>query len=198
MCQLIETIKIKDKTICNIEYHTKRFNKTRKKLFNISSEIDLNDIIKIPANLTSETYKCRVTYSTDIELIEFEKYEKKEIKSLKVINYNNIDYSYKYKDRTLLNKLFEKRNDCDDIIIVKNNLVTDSSYANIVFFDGQNWYTPTKPLLPGTKRALLLSTGKIEEREIMKSDIYNYEKISLINAMLDLSECIIDVKNIKM
>ncbi|MCA1759522.1 MAG: aminotransferase class IV, partial [Bacteroidales bacterium] len=91
-------------------------------------------------------------------------------------------------DRERLNLLFEKRGICDDIIIVKNGCITDSSFANIVFFDGVKWWTPDTPLLPGTQRAKLLEENKIFECRITPKDISIYSKVGLINAMNDLNE----------
>ncbi|HON17298.1 MAG TPA: chorismate-binding protein, partial [Spirochaetota bacterium] len=68
--------------------------------------------------------------------------------------------------------------------------------ANIAFYDGEKWLTPTKPLLYGTKREYLLEEGKIVEEEISTRDIKFFYKVSLINAMLDLEEIAIPVLNI--
>ena len=67
-------------------------------------------------------------------------------------------------------------------------MVTDSSYANLVFSDGVKWYTSTSFLLNGTCRQRLLKEGKIEERPIFQKDIPSFGYIGLINAMLDLGE----------
>lgn len=80
--------------------------------------------------------------------------------------------------------LFEQRNGCDDILIVKNNLITDTSIANIAFLlDGQ-WFTPKSPLLKGTTRARLIDEGKIKIAHLRLSDVNNTSKIALMNAMM--------------
>ena len=71
---------------------------------------------------------------------------------------------------------------------MKNGLITDTSYANIVFWDGQNWLTPSTPLLAGTKRARLLHESKIKEAEIRVDDLIKYEKARIINALNDLDD----------
>ena len=63
-----------------------------------------------------------------------------------------------------LNSLFQIRQDKDDILIVKNGLLTDTSIANIALYDGNDWYTPLHPLLKGTKRAELLDKGVLKEK----------------------------------
>jgi 4-amino-4-deoxychorismate lyase len=103
-----------------------------------------------------------------------------------LVECNQFDYSYKYENRTFLNQLFQKRGNCDDILIIKNGVVTDSYYANVVFYDGKNWCTPNTPLLPGTQRAKLLQNGKIRETCVTIKSISKYSLIGLINAMQDL------------
>ena len=76
----------------------------------------------------------------------------------------------------------------DDIIIVKDGLITDASYANLIFWDGENWFTPNTPLLKGVQREKLLKDGLIQEKEIKPSDLASYQKVALINAMLDFKD----------
>lgn len=75
------------------------------------------------------------------------------------------------------------KDDCDDILIIKNKRITDTSIANIVFYNGNRWITPSQPLLEGTCRARLLSEGGIEVDEIMMNDIKLFSQFKLINAM---------------
>ena len=82
--------------------------------------------------------------------------------------------------------LFEKRSDCDDILIVKNGWITDSFSANVVFYDGTKWWTSGTPLLCGTQRARLINEGKISVCNISRNDIPKFKLAGLINAMQDL------------
>jgi 4-amino-4-deoxychorismate lyase len=83
----------------------------------------------------------------------------------------------------------EMRGDCDDILIIKKGMVTDSSYSNVVFKDlNGSWVTPSTYLLPGTRRASLLMRGEITECEIRSIDIGMYTELKLINAMLGLND----------
>jgi len=75
-------------------------------------------------------------------------------------------------------------------------LVTDSYYANIALFDGNNWYTPSRPLLEGTKRMKYLENGKLKRKDITVEDLKNFTKISLFNAMIPLGKIEISTKNI--
>lgn len=134
-------------------------------------------------------YKARVVYGTQgVEAIEYAPYKMKEIHSLKVVEDNNIDYTYKSTDRSALNALVAQKDDCDEIIIVKNGLITDTSFTNLALFDGNRWLTPKHPLLQGTKRAQLLEAGIILEADLTLEDLRKAEKVSLFNAMIDFGE----------
>lgn len=196
MCLLIESVKIDDGTIINPSYHSNRMNTSRRDLFGISDNLDVRDIISVPATCMCGIYKCRVVYSDRIIEVKFEKYSRRNIHSLKLVYDDAIDYSYKYEDKKCLLSLRECRGQCDDILIIKNNRITDTSYSNIVFFDGQKWITPASPLLKGTKRAHLLATGLISEDEITISDIRLFRDAALINAMLELGDTVFPSQNI--
>lgn len=197
MYPLLETIKCADGKLFNIEFHQARFEKAQKEYFGISPKIKLNTEISIPETAKNGLFRCRVTYSERIDSIEFFPYKTRKINSLKLVESNEIDYKYKYADRGKLNQLFEKRGICDDIIILKNGYITDSFVANPVFFDGEKWFTPDTPLLPGTQRAKLLQERKIFEIRITPQDLTKYQKVGLINALNNLEEMqIITCENI--
>lgn len=191
MCRLIETIKISDGKAENIFWHNKRFNSTRLDLFGIDKELDLEMLIKVPDEFMNGEVKCRIVYSTDVEFIEFENYFFRPVQSLQLVYDNEIRYEHKYQDRSKISELFLKKADKDDILIVKNGLVRESSTCNVVFSDGKNFFTPSSPLLKGTKRAKYLSEGIIKEKEISVEDIMRYQEIHLINAFLNLGRCVV-------
>lgn len=188
MCQLVESLKLKNGKIQNLEYHQARLNRTMAELFPEKAKIELEKVIHIPKDYMSGIFKVRVLYGETIEKIDIEPYTFRTIQSLKVVRHERIDYHFKYTDRQILQEMFSQRGDCDDIIIVKNGFVTDSFAGNLLFFDGKNWVTPSTPLLKGTKRQFLLDQGIISEKEIREEYIRNYEKVGLINAMVDFDE----------
>lgn len=193
MCRLIESIKVYNKRLWNLKFHNARMNNSRRVLFGCKDEIDLSKEIIIPNNISNELYKCRVVYAQQIISIEFIPYYRKKISTLQVIINNSINYEHKYEDRSEINKLVSSVK-ADDILIVKNNLITDTSFANVVFSDGIIFLTPSAPLLRGTKRAKLLDEGLIREEEILLSDLTRqtslkkFKYVYLINAMLDIDE----------
>lgn len=186
MCQFIETIQINNGCICNLNYHTERFNNTRKAFWNDCAKIDLADFIhNYPS---SGKIKCRIVYAQDIEEITYSSYVLREVNSLKLITNDEIDYQYKTVDRNLINMLFQQKEDADDIVIVRNGYLTDTSIANIALYDGMHWYTPSHPLLKGTKREELLRKGVLIEREIHVSELLSYSKICIFNAMINFGD----------
>lgn len=188
MFPLFETIKVKDGRFHNLGFHNDRINRARKVLFNRFDDLDLSDFLYLPKSLGKGIHKCKVIYTTDIESVKFEPYVKREIRSLKMIHLWDFDYSHKYVARDGLNDLFNRRGACDDVLIIKNGLVTDTSYANIIFFDGKNWVTPNTPLLPGTKQRKLLMEKKILAATIPVEKIRHFQYAKVVNAMLDIDD----------
>lgn len=196
MCQYIESLRVVDGHICNLAYHQQRMNKTRLEVFGQPTPLLLNDVfkaIKAPSGLA----KLRFVYDeAGIHDISCTPYTRKNIHSLHLVTANDIDYRYKSVDRSALNQLKEKQGECDEILIIRNNHITDTSYTNVALYDGRQWFTPSTPLLPGTMRQSLLDKGILQEREILVSDIPQYQQISLFNAMMELGEVVLPVKNI--
>jgi 4-amino-4-deoxychorismate lyase len=196
MSQLLETLRLSNRKFQNIFYHNQRLNRARKELFGCTDVIDIATEVSIPADLGDSTYKCSILYSTSIEKVNFEVYKRREIKSLKVVHDDTIDYYYKYADRSSLNKLLEQKGSCDEIVIIKNGLLTDTSYTNLAFFNGSEWHTPSIPLLKGTMREQLLGEKLIREKEIRFTDLHLYQKVSLINCMLHLDALALPISHI--
>ena len=186
MCLLLETIKTVDRNLVNIEYHQKRVNRSIRDLFNKNARVNLAKEIKVPGYLGKGLFKCRVIYDQEIREVEFLPYKQQEITTLKLVLCNDLDYSYKFENRQIITKLLELKGRCDDILIQKNDLITDTSFCNIIFSDGNNWITPSNPLLKGTQREYLLEKGMISEANIKGTDIYSFNSFKLINAMINI------------
>lgn len=54
--------------------------------------------------------------------------------------------------------------------------------------DGEQWHTPSHPLLKGTHRQFLIDNGMMVEREIKTDELSRYTKIRLFNAMIHFGE----------
>ena len=172
-----ETIKCDDYEIFNLDYHNKRIANT------IGLNIKLQEYV-YPAS--SDLLRCKVIYNNDEILdVEYFTYEKREIKSFKLIMDDKISYSKKYLNRDALDKLFEKRDACDEVIIIKNNIVTDTSIANIAIYYENTWITSKNCLLKGTTRDRLINDKILIEKDITVEMLKEATKIALMNAMID-------------
>lgn len=172
-----ETIKCEDFEVFNLSFHEKRIART------IGLNLNLQDYIYPSSN---KLLRCKLIYDeSGVLSVEFFPYKKREIKTFKILDEDSISYSKKYLNRESLDKLFDKKEDADEIIIIKDNIVTDTSIANIAIFDGTNWLTSKKPLLLGTTRDRLIQEGLIIEKDIDINMLKNSKKIALMNAMID-------------
>jgi 4-amino-4-deoxychorismate lyase len=181
--KLIESIKVEDGIVYNEAYHIRRMQHSVEELLGINKEFHLPEIEK-----KEGLYKLRIIYEAEIDSYTLENYEPKKIQKIHIVHDNNINYAYKFKNRHCITKHNAHLPNNEEIIIVKNDLVTDSSYSNLVFFDGDNYFTPLNPLLKGTKRQQLLDENKIIEKEILIKELYNFKTIFFINALNDLGE----------
>ena len=191
MYPFIETIRIEDGQIHNLDYHIRRMNNTRSAFWKEVTPIDLLQILNPPA--LPGIHKCRILYRKEIEEITYAPYQMRKIATLRLIHADNIDYTYKSANREELNTLFAKREGADDVLIVRNGLLTDTSIANVALYDGTHWCTPAHPLLRGTKRAELLFKQLLIEKDIHISQLREYSQIMLFNAMIDWESIVIPI-----
>jgi len=187
----LETIKALDGEIYNIDYHQKRYEKVLA-AFGVVKVKDLREYLTPPRK---GLYRCRVLYTLNSIDVSYHKYIKRRINTLKLVYDDEIEYSVKSADRKKLDLLFSKKEFCDDVLIVKKEYVSDTTIANIAFLKNGVWFTPKNALLRGTTRERLLYEGKIVEKNILKKDLFTYERVALLNAMIDFD--IIPVDNIR-
>ena len=176
--KFIETLLISNK-VENLLYHNIRMNTTRALFFG-KEPIDLKDFIEI-----RENKRVRVLYDENILKVEYFDLKPREFKNFKIIH-SDIEYNFKYENRDKLNSL--KVDGYDEIIIVKNGFITDTTISNLAFFDGSEWHTPKTPLLKGTKRAELLENGFLKEKDIKVEELKNYKKFAMLNAIIGFYE----------
>ncbi len=196
MFRLLESIRLQNGSFHRLNYHQQRMDRSVKELSGQKNTISLFDNLKNYNPPKMGLFKARVVYSDKLESVEFIPYEIRPVNSLRVVYDQEIDYVHKYHDRNNLHALLAQRQYCDDILIVKNGFVTDSSYSNIIFYDGVNWITPANPLLKGTMRQFLLDTAEIKAAPVTIQDIPSFKKFRLINSMLAFDGPEIDVSKI--
>ena len=181
----LETIKAVDGEVLHVEYHQKRYESVLKE-FSIDEIQELKTFLNPP---NYGTYRCRLTYdlsvSPQIIEVEYFEYKKRDISTFKIIFENDIEYSKKFTCRDKIDELFALKDEADDILIIKNLLVSDTSIANIAFYQDGSWITPKTPLLKGTTRQRLIDEGQLIEVDIKVQDIKKFSKIALLNAMID-------------
>jgi len=183
----LETIKCDDYQVYNLQYHKQRIADT------IGININLEEYIY---PISNKLLRCRVVYSSNgIESIEYIPYHKKQVKTFKLIYDDNIVYDKKYLNRTYLDNLYAQKDKYDEIIIIKDDLVTDTSIANIAIWYEDNWITPKCPLLYGTTRQRYIDNKILQEKNITVQMLKSASKIALLNAMIDFTE--IDKMEIK-
>jgi len=178
---LIETLCIDHGEIQNIDFHNDRMNRARRDLYFLYDSIDLREIIVL---VPKGTHRCRVIYNDHVHRIHYLPPVKKIRKSFRFVS-ADIDYRYKYLDRRNIEKLLKVKGGSDDILIVRNGLLTDASSSNIAFFYNNQWITPAAPLLEGTTRQRYLKAGKLRVADITPGKAEKCEKMALMNAMID-------------
>ena len=188
MFPLFESIKIENGKIFLTESHQKRINKTFDKFYKKENPWELKQIfskINVPQN---GLYKMKFNYSEKKYKIEFKKYLLKKIVKIKCYEINDFTYSFKFSDRRKIEYFYTKKLDCQDILMIKNGYLTDTSYCNIILFDGFSWFTPEKPLLEGVQREKLLESKMISKTKIKLNEINDFKQFKLINAMIKFED----------
>ncbi len=186
MFPLFETIHIENGVALNLSFHQERVTRTFRDLFPSSGCIlQLASVLRVPGDFGEGSFRCRLMYNETEWSTEFIKYIPRKVTSLKLIRIDEIDYPHKFTNRNIIDKVFSSKGSADDILIVKNGKLTDTSIANILFRKEDKWYTPDLPLLEGTCRARLLNEGIISEKDITINNFREYSHFMLINALND-------------
>lgn len=190
MYPLIESIKIDDGRFYNLEWHQKRVDRAFASLSNEALSHDLS-MIDIPKEFEHGLVKCRFAYSSKSYAVTFQAYSIRDIKTLQIVEDDAVTYEHKFTDRKVLDNMYAGRGDKDEIMIIKNGLVTDAYYYNFVFQKDNRFFTPAKPLLLGTMRASLIDKQTLIPTDIAVKDIQDFECVHLINAMTPLHKIVV-------
>ncbi|KXK42902.1 MAG: hypothetical protein UZ11_BCD004001077 [Bacteroidetes bacterium OLB11] len=161
MYPFIETIHIEHQQAYELERHLLRMQKTCIEYYN--QEKKLNEVQADILHFASQTKiktKLSLHYNIDKHTLLPTIYYQKNIETFFLIENNEIDYHLKYADRNSLNQLKLNIKNEDEIIIVKDGKITDTSFSNICFFKQNQWVTPNTPLLNGIKRQKYLDEKK--------------------------------------
>ena len=180
MSLFFETIKVENGEIKNTPFHNARLNRTIRQNFSLCPHYDICDYIT--PSQEQGIFRCKLIYDTEVHEVTLTPYRKRSYRNFRCID-ADIDYPYKSTDRSAIDQLFAQRGECDDIIIVRDGLLTDTSIANVALFDGLHWYTPKTPLLEGTFRASLLAENHIKTKDLDRRSLQKCTKFAIMNAM---------------
>lgn len=184
--RFIESIRVCDGKFCSLEWHLRRMRQT---IAYWQYPLDLSILSwQVPEELGSGIFKCRIVYDSKIREITYSPYQPRIIRSLKLVDGDALDYAFKYEDRSAIMRLLQLKESCDDILITKGGYITDTSYSNVVLENSEGLFVPHTFLLNGTRRQRLLSEGIVRERAIRPSDLGQYHRLYLINALIGLEE----------
>lgn len=182
MSLLFESIRIENGIIHHLELHQQRIERSLIKLKS-AKPIDLKQFTSTLNIPKKGIHKLRISYDLErIEEYQIKPYILRSVKTLELIECNEIEYDLKFEDRSQINEL-SKSSKADEIIIVKNGMITDASISNILFSSNGQWFTPDTPILEGTARAHLIETGAIRSIPVELKNLKNYDSFCFVNAL---------------
>lgn len=188
MYPLFESVCIENGKIQNAHYHESRFKSSFYTYFGFEPNYTLFDKIALPRIDKSLKCKLRIEYNEIGTKWTISEYLNTIPSSLLMLKDDEIEYRLKYTDRKNLNQLYQQKTNFEDVLIIKNGFITDATYSNILFTDGQKIITPSTPLLNGTCRTRLLSEEIITEAAIKADSIHFFVSFQLINALNDFDK----------
>ncbi|MCK9373042.1 MAG: aminotransferase class IV [Sulfuricurvum sp.] len=180
----LETILCREGKAHHLPYHQRRLDATLR-ILGFTRKYTLSRLITPPQ---SGVYRCRFLYDGLDFTIEYHPYVPRTISSLRVLIDDTINYPLKTTEREALEALYRQRDGCDDVVIVRNGFLSDTTVANIAVFDGYRWLTPEKPLLEGTTRSRLIEEGTLFPAPLRLDDIAAARKIAVMNALMGFVE----------
>ena len=189
----VETIRVDNGVFRHLALHRHRMERTCREVYGMAAPpVELGEE-SVPPAMREGRVKCRILYGRRLGEVRFERYRRREVRSLRLVEGGDIDYHLKMADRSRLEALRRECGDADEVLIVKNGLVTDTGYTNIVCLADGRWLTPRIPLLDGVMRQSLIAGGEVQEADITPAMLRagneaGITAVALINAMLPLEE----------
>lgn len=183
MSRFIETIRLEHGQFPALDRHLNRIQETIRQQHGVMPT-GIEAAIHQRPFPSDGRYRVRIEYDLNGEWeMQCFPYMRKKIEKMRIVHFTPPDYRFKYANRDWLNSLIN-HSDADEVLIIRENMVTDTTIANIAFTDGRTWWTPDTPLLAGTERCRLLDAGIIQEQRISLADITSFSGFRLFNAML--------------
>lgn len=199
---LLETIRVEHGRPWRLERHHERMRRSAGELgFSAPSWNELRETIDrlLRERILPDPgrYKVRLIYRERVLREETERYTLPRPLSAVVVEAGDLSYSQKLADRAALNALQATVGPRAVVIFARDRLLTDCLYANLLFDDGRRWLTPRRPLLSGVMRGELLDRGCVEEADIAAAELHRFERVALINAMIDPGDVTVPVGSVE-
>ncbi len=189
MTRLIESIRIYNGCAELLARHQQRVKSAYLHIFNSTSPLALNKIIALSPPPGSGLYKLRVEYEENSFEMEYIPYSTPEFRGYRLVNIpSDFDYRFKYADRALFDLITRETEPGMLPILVRDGMITDSTFTNLVFRKGDTLFTPITPLLKGVQISKLIDDGSVKPSIIAQADIKLYDEIIPTNAMNPLGE----------
>jgi 4-amino-4-deoxychorismate lyase len=184
---LLESIRLENGHLPLLDYHQARVDRSRA-LLGWRQPLLLEPLLREQPLPQQGLHKLRVTYGRELVQVDCLPYVRRPVRSLRLLPAEGLDYALKWADRRALEHCFSLRGACDDVLLLQDGRLTDTSYANVALFDGQQWWTPGQPLLQGVRREFLLAGGVLQPAELRVADLAAFRCLRVFNAMIDLAE----------
>lgn len=100
-----EAIKLKDGVLYNLPYHQRRMDETTQTFYRTKADLSVIEAM-VPARMNSGLYKCRCCIPINRK-VEFIPYIFRNPETVAVVADDEIDYAYKYADRSRIDSLLQ-------------------------------------------------------------------------------------------
>lgn len=130
----------------------------------------------------------RVSYDASGASCAVFPYVRRKISRLVLVAADDLSYEHKYEDRSRLIAYASGLAPDEEVLFTVRGYVTDTTFSNIVFFDGKDYFTPSTYLLKGTMRQRLIDSGRVREMAVRADLIKEFQSAHLINAMNDVGD----------
>ena len=186
----LETIRIQDGHAHHVADHIERMCRTALHFGFVAPPLPADLDALVPRNLRTGSVRCRIIYDHTLREITFTPYRRRCIERLIAVDAGAMDYTFKYADRSPLERPNIRLSETDELLFIRGGYVTDTSYTNLILRRGQELFTPDTCLLDGTCRRRLLRTAQVRTATIRLSDLSAYDELLLVNAMMPLGEAL--------
>ncbi len=206
--KLLETIRYEDGACKLLDLHEERMLRSLTPLAPASRMLDLIQNRGLEALLDKylakaledkepkNIYKLRLIYDANqVYLVEANAYTPLAVDTLVLYRVGaDFNYEHKFLDRACLNPFESSNNNTNPQVriplFLRDGLLTDTSFSNVVLRFGNELLTPEQPLLRGVMREQMLREGKIREQMLGLEALEHCDEVLLINAMLPLERAI--------